>query len=56
MDPVLNPYSPGAGNTPRALIGRAADLRAFEIAVQRIASGRHPQRGHSQHGVRRLNI
>ncbi len=41
MDPVLNPYSPGAGNTPRSLVGRDADLRAFEIAVQRIASGRH---------------
>ena len=41
MDPVLNPYSPGAGNTPPALVGRDADLRAFEIAVQRISLGRH---------------
>ncbi len=41
MDPVLNPYSPGAGNTPRALVGRDADLQAFDIAVRRIALGRH---------------
>jgi hypothetical protein len=41
MDPVLNPYSPGAGNTPRSLVGRDADLQAFEIAVRRIALGRH---------------
>ncbi len=41
MDPVLNPYSPGAGNTPRALVGRDDDLEAFDIAVRRIALGRH---------------
>lgn len=41
MDPVLNPYSPGAGNTPRALVGRDTDLEAFDIAVRRIALGRH---------------
>ena len=41
MDPVLNPYSPGAGNTPRALVGRDADLNAFEIAVRRLARERH---------------
>ena len=41
MDPVRNPYSPGAGNTPPALVGRDADLRAFDIAVQRLTLGRH---------------
>ncbi|MCY3849929.1 MAG: ATP-binding protein [Acidimicrobiaceae bacterium] len=41
MDPVLNPYSPGAGNTPRALVGRDADLEAFDIAIRRISLGRH---------------
>lgn len=41
MDPVRNPYSPGAGNRPPALVGRADDTAAFDIAVQRLSIGRH---------------
>ena len=40
MDPVRNPYSPGAGSPPPALVGRDGELDAFDIAVQRLALGR----------------
>lgn len=40
MDPVRNPYSPGAGSPPPALVGRDDELEAFEIAVQRLGLGR----------------
>ena len=40
MDPVRNPYSPGAGSPPPALVGRATHLDAFDIAVQRLGIGR----------------
>ena len=40
MDPVRNPYSPGAGSPPPALVGRDAQLDAFDIAVQRLGIGR----------------
>lgn len=37
---MRNPYSPGAGSPPPALVGRDAHLDAFDIAVQRLAIGR----------------
>jgi hypothetical protein len=40
MDPVRNPYSPGAGSPPPALVGRNAELEAFDIAIQRLGLGR----------------
>ena len=40
MDPVRNPYSPGAGSPPPALVGRNTELEAFDIAVQRLGIGR----------------
>lgn len=40
MDPVRNPYSPGAGSPPPALVGRSSELEAFDIAVQRLDIGR----------------
>ncbi|MDE0498170.1 MAG: ATP-binding protein [Acidimicrobiaceae bacterium] len=40
MDPVRNPYSPGAGTPPPALVGRDVHLDAIDIAVQRLAIGR----------------
>ena len=40
MDPISNPYSPGAGAQPPALVGRDVQLREFEIALQRLALGR----------------
>ena len=41
MDPVRNPYSPGAGAPPPALAGRDAVRADFEVAVQRLSLGRH---------------
>lgn len=40
MDPVRNPYSPGAGTPPPALVGREDELEEFDIAVQRLGLGR----------------
>lgn len=40
MDPIRNPYSPGAGTPPPALVGRDEELRSFDIALQRLALGR----------------
>ena len=40
MDPVRNPYSPGAGSPPPALVGRDRELEKFDIAVQRLTQGR----------------
>lgn len=39
MDPGRNPYSPGAGTRPRALVGRQAELDQFEIAARRLGAG-----------------
>ncbi len=35
MDPITNPYAPGAGTRPYELVGREALLAAFDVAVQR---------------------
>ena len=40
MDPVRNPYSPGAGSPPPALVGRDRERETFDIAVQRLTQGR----------------
>ena len=40
VDPVRNPYNPGAGSTPPALVGRDRELETFDIAVQRLTLGR----------------
>lgn len=40
MDPVRNPYNPGAGSPPQALVGRDRELELFDVAVQRLALGR----------------
>ncbi|OGT33017.1 MAG: AAA family ATPase [Gammaproteobacteria bacterium RIFCSPHIGHO2_02_FULL_39_13] len=40
MNPVLNPYSPGAGSTPPELTGRDTLLEKASVALQRIAVGR----------------
>ncbi len=40
MNPVLNPYSPGAGTQPPELAGRDELLNKASIALQRIASGK----------------
>lgn len=40
MDPILNPYAPGAGSRPPALTGRDREMAAFKILIERIRSGR----------------
>ena len=41
MDPILNPYTPGAGVTPPELAGRDEVREAVRIALERIRRGRH---------------
>ena len=43
MDPVRNPYAPGAGQRPPELAGRDTELSAFDVVLERIAHGR-PER------------
>lgn len=43
MDRVHNPYSPGAGRKPAALVGRDDALRAWETSLQRAVIGRTDQ-------------
>jgi hypothetical protein len=40
MDPVLNPYSPGAGTQPPELAGRDSLRRDLKISIARIRAGR----------------
>jgi hypothetical protein len=39
MDPLQNPYAPGAGVRPPQLAGRDDDLDAFRIVLQRVGRG-----------------
>jgi hypothetical protein len=41
MDPVRNPFAPGAGNPPPELAGRQAILDQADVMLARIAQGRH---------------
>lgn len=41
MDPVENPFAPGAGSRPPALAGRDELLEAASIALRRVQVGRH---------------
>src|SRR6476646_1235454 len=43
MDPVRNPYAPGAGQRPPELAGRDGELAAFEVVLERVARSR-PER------------
>lgn len=43
MDPVRNPYAPGAGRKPTALVGRDDALRAWETSMRRAQIGRTDQ-------------
>jgi hypothetical protein len=43
MDPVRNPFAPGAGNPPPELAGRTALLTQADVALQRVAQGRATQ-------------
>ncbi len=39
MDPHLNPYAPGAGRPPAALVGRTAQLEAWAVTLERVERG-----------------
>lgn len=43
MDPVSNPYVPGAGRKPTALVGRDNTISAWSVALQRAERGRTDQ-------------
>lgn len=43
MDPVANPYSPGAGIPPLELAGRDSDIAGFETLMARASAGRASQ-------------
>jgi hypothetical protein len=43
MDPVSNPYSPGAGRKPAALVGRDQPRRDWQVAIERVEAGRTAQ-------------
>ncbi|MFT4084492.1 MAG: ATP-binding protein [Nocardioides sp.] len=51
MDPIRNPYAPGAGQRPPELAGRDDQLRAFDVVVERVARGR-PERSLVLTGLR----
>ncbi len=51
MDPVRNPYAPGAGQRPPELAGRDEQLRAFDVTLERVARGR-PERSVVLTGLR----
>ncbi len=51
MDPVRNPYAPGAGQRPPELAGRDAELGAFDVTLERVARGR-PERSVVLTGLR----
>src|SRR5947209_20241715 len=51
VDPVRNPYAPGAGQRPPELAGRDTELTAFDVVLERIAHGR-PERSLVLTGLR----
>lgn len=51
MDPIRNPYAPGAGQRPPELAGRDSELRQFEVTLERVAAGR-PDRSMVLSGLR----
>ncbi|KXK60499.1 ATPase [Micromonospora rosaria] len=51
MDPVRNPYAPGAGQRPPELAGRGRELDVFEVVLERVARGR-PERSLMLTGLR----
>ena len=51
MDPIRNPYAPGAGQRPPELAGRDRELRQFAVTLERVAAGR-PERSMVLSGLR----
>jgi len=51
LDPIINPFAPGAGTPPPALVGRDEIVAAAEIALHRIRRGR-PEKSQMLLGLR----
>jgi len=51
VDPIRNPYAPGAGQRPPELAGRDRELDQFDVVLERIAKGR-PERSLVLTGLR----
>jgi hypothetical protein len=51
VDPIRNPYAPGAGQRPPELAGRDEQLAAFEVVLARVAHAR-PERSVVLTGLR----
>ncbi|MEU6644991.1 AAA family ATPase [Saccharomonospora sp. NPDC046836] len=51
MDPVRNPFAPGAGQRPPELAGRERELAAFDVVLERVARGK-PERSLMLTGLR----
>jgi hypothetical protein len=51
VDPVRNPFAPGAGQRPPELAGRDRELDAFGVVLERVARGR-PERSLVLTGLR----
>jgi hypothetical protein len=51
VDPVRNPYAPGAGQRPPELAGRDRELEVFDVVLERVAHNR-PERSLVLTGLR----
>ena len=51
MDPIRNPFAPGAGTPPPELAGRAAFLARAEVVLQRVRAGK-PEKSFIATGLR----
>jgi hypothetical protein len=51
VDPVRNPFAPGAGQRPPELAGRDREVKAFDVVLERVARGR-PERSLVLTGLR----
>lgn len=40
MDPIKNPFAPGAGSPPPALTGREKEIETFRVMIGRLGTGR----------------
>ena len=40
MDPLTNPFSPGSGHRPPALVGRDETLAQIKISLSRVKDGK----------------
>src|SRR6266511_3920495 len=51
VDPIRNPYAPGAGQRPPELAGRDRELEMFDVVLERVSRGR-PERSLVLTGLR----